>query len=222
MPARKYIRPAYVENLIHAVGFAEQIGAPLNAHYTVTWFAGENEDVRAYQTRLFERYQKWARYRGFRAAYTWTLERSPKLGLHSHILLHIPPTVELRHELRHRMFKRWVTEACGRWSGKMVRGRRIPRNLEPVRGEQRMTTTADLERRTLYLVKDVEPESELAALLPFHRLRKRDDRGGFITGKRVGTSRNIGAYARAALALGERHKAASAAADNTGREQGAR
>lgn len=194
MAAQKYIRPEYAENLIQAVGFAEQIGAPLNAHYTVTWFAGEKENVRAYQTKLFERYQKWADYRGFTAAYTWSLERSPKLGLHSHILLHVPPT--MRHELRHRMFKRWIKAACERWNGRMVRGRRIPRNVEPVLGEQRMSTIADLERRTLYLVKDLEPQSDLAALLPFNRLRERHDKGGLIQGKRVGTSRNIGAYAR--------------------------
>ena len=196
MAARKYLHQASAENLLQAVGFAEQIGAPLNAHFTVTWFASEKENVRAYQTRLFERYQKWASYRGFTAAYTWALERSPKLGLHSHILLHVPPTVATRHELRHRMFKRWVKEACGRWNGKMVRGRRISRNLEPVPGEQRMTTMADLKRRALYQIKDVDPESELAQLLPFGRLRKRDDRGGLIQGKRAGTSRNIGAYAR--------------------------
>ena len=221
MPARKYIRPAYVENLIHAVGYAEQIGAPLNAHYTVTWRSEDDKRAREYQTRLFERYKKWAKYRGFQASYTWTLERSPKLDLHSHILLHVP-TGELRHELRHRMFKRWVTEVRGRWDRKMVTGRKIPRRLEPVPGERRMTTMADLKRRTLYVVKDIEPESELAALLPLNRLKPRDDRGGLIQGKRIGTSRNIGAHARAVLALGERHKAEAAASDNTGGKQEAR
>jgi hypothetical protein len=194
--AKRFIRPEYVENVIQAVGFAEQLHCPLNAHFTVTWFNPDDAIARKCQTAVLERYQKWAKYRGFRAAYTWSLERSPKLGVHSHILLHIPPA--LRHELRRRMFKRWVTEVCGFWKDKMVRGRKVPRKLEPVRGEQRMTTIADLERRTLYQVKDIEPDSELASLLPFHRLRKRNDRGGSIVGKRVGTSRNIGAFYRTA------------------------
>jgi len=193
-----YLKPEYVENIINAVGYAEQIDAPLTAHFTVTWFAKPGENIRGYQIKLFERYKKWARYHGFKAAYVWSLENGSSLGLHTHILLHVPKAY--RHELRRRMFKRWVIKACGRWKDKMVRGRRIPRHLEPVPNERRMTTLADLERRTLYLVKDVKPDSDLAATLPFERLRKRGDRYGHVDGKRCGTSRNIGAHARALAA----------------------
>jgi len=75
--------------------FARQIGQPLSAFLTVHWTncpAGQDQSVQDRQGRIQTCIRRWLERRNVDLAAVWVIEDGPiGSGLHSHMLLHVPP-----------------------------------------------------------------------------------------------------------------------------------
>ena len=77
--ASKHITLRQATNLMEAVAFAREIGAPLNAHATIHWGgtkAGDDPDGRLF-AKVREGFDKWLKRRGIPGGLTaiWVRER---------------------------------------------------------------------------------------------------------------------------------------------------
>jgi hypothetical protein len=80
-----------VVGLKDAIDFAPLVGTPLNTHVIVAWeLAGVVGRVQQAQTHYCENMRKWMARRDTPAAYAWVLERGWKLGVHAHLVVHVP------------------------------------------------------------------------------------------------------------------------------------
>ena len=92
-----YLSLAQVSDATNACAFALSQGTPLNCMISITWRhcpTFVESDAAALQGRLFHRLGKWLKRRGVAFRATWVRERSRGKGLHSHVLLHLPPQLE--------------------------------------------------------------------------------------------------------------------------------
>lgn len=178
----RHITLTQAENLAHAVGFARQIGFPLNRHLTVLWeHAGVVGRVQDVQARFLELMRKWLQYRTVEAAWVWVVEDGACMGLHSHILVHVPNPYLTAWK---RMLPNWLD------------GDVDDKTIDVVSIQYPNRSEATLNRvkgKVKYLLKGVSSQS--GALIGV-----RPENQGVVPGKRTGTSQNIGRAARSAFA----------------------
>ena len=88
----QYISKHQATNLIAALEFANVIGCPLNVSMDISWvfFFGSVDD-RTRFARWQQRLSKWTTRRDFPLTMIWTREVGKRGGVHTHVLLHIPP-----------------------------------------------------------------------------------------------------------------------------------
>ena len=88
----QYICKRQATNIVAALKFAEAMGLPLNVSVDISWiFFSGNTDDRTRFARCQQRLSKWAARRGFPLAMIWTREVGQNGGIHTHVLLHVPP-----------------------------------------------------------------------------------------------------------------------------------
>ena len=79
-----------------AVAFANCLGIVLDSSIDITWsLQGLTSDltVAARQKSFLDAIHRWFDRHDTRAAYLWVMERGRRRGLHTHINIHIPPTL---------------------------------------------------------------------------------------------------------------------------------
>lgn len=183
---------AQAANLIAAAQFAAAIGLPLNRHLTVHWEqVGIPDERAAWATgRLMKLAGDWLAKRGERFAWEWSRENGDGKGSHAHILLHLPPGMQLGN-----VHRRWLRSITGRsYSASTVKTARIGGTAGAAHSASD-SYRANLAAVVGYILKGTNPTA--ARELGLDRI----ERGGRIIGKRAATSQNIGRAARARLAL---------------------
>ncbi len=181
--AARFINLPSAENAIQAVGYADQIGFPLNRHLTVSWehaqCLGRVQDL---QGGLLERYSKWIRYHNSGAAYVWSIENGAVLGYHSHIFVHVP-----------RLLLKGFRKRLPQWIGGNVdqSGPTKTYAITTIKYGGGIRRWNRLKGVTRYILKAANDETaEMFNIIP------RPDKAGVVVGKRIGTSQNIGRKAR--------------------------
>ena len=187
--------------LAAAVAHAECIGLPFNRLVTLHWGAMGLSDAEAGRAigRVLKLWREALAERGLRFAFVWVRENDDgdaSKGSHVHILAHVPTTAGRGFMRRMRA---WVRLAAGarynRRSGRIegrayvagaVNTRRIGGRVAVARAVHEVNLVEALG----YLLKCADNATAAALSL------SRREPGGRVTGKRCGTSQNIGAKAR--------------------------
>jgi len=179
------------ENVIQGAGFAAQIDAPLNRHFIISWeVAGFQGRVKEAQRHLLDLARHWLSPRGHKLTYVYAIETGHKLGYHLHLVIHLPDELIRQFDimLRHSWIPRITGESYVKGSVKMTKDTQKRENYHQ--------SKRDLLR---YILKGVNQEaSEILGWRP-------REGAGFVSGKRCGTSQNIGPRARA----NHQHKSAA-------------
>jgi hypothetical protein len=184
----QYISKQQAVNLIAALEFANVIGCPLNVCVDIAWvfFFGILDD-RTRFARWQQRLSKWTTRRDFPLHMIWTREVGKRGGVHTHVLLHIPP---------------WLME-----SGDFRRDFRqaFERAFEPEGGANheralKIQPAYSPEGKLNYNLKGIDPRhaKELGVRASFQ-----GDLEGKRVGYTVGYTENIGRGARKTYQLGK-------------------
>lgn len=183
-------------HLVAATQFAIREGLPFNRFITVSWFRAGVQDAKATDclTRFLKVAGGWIRSRNGKFAWVFVREHDPAaaIGSHVHILVHISP--DLATDFGRRV-RGWVALATG---CSYVKGAIKSR---PVGRTSRTYLTspqayhANLCNALAYMLKAADPSARLALNLP-GRYRPCP-----VTGKRTGTSQNIGIAAQRSASL---------------------
>ena len=169
----KYINKRQAVNLFEALQFSEMIGRPLNVSVDISWiFFSGNTDDRTRFAGLQQRLSKWATRQGFPLAMIWTREVGRNGGIHTHVLLHVPPPLTQDGTFKHA----------------------LERSLEPEGGP--IDDKAILIQRAyfalgklLYALKGIDPKhANDFGIRPAYQ--------GLLSGKRAGVTQNLSARAR--------------------------
>lgn len=204
---------------------ANLLGMPLTYFATVSWTTlglREDADIQAATQALMTRIREWSRRKrddgtGARAplpvAWIWCHERGPRLGLHTHFLMHVPPHQSAR-------LGKVICSFLEGYSGRsLTKGPgdtlRTFMALEPSRrsGSTSEATALRFQRRLMrYMMKGVDPRGVVPASVgrqvgqPLQRALKLGHRDqGSIIGKRCGYSvHNLGRAAFAKHRVGQR------------------
>lgn len=102
------------QNLQHAVALANLRSQVLNVHITIAWSTAAvvgDKEVGKSNRQFLALLRHWLTERGVAHAWVWVLERKPKIGLHSHIVGHVP----MMHQ---HGLKSWAESAFATVSGK--------------------------------------------------------------------------------------------------------
>ncbi|MBT4589589.1 MAG: hypothetical protein HON14_17440 [Rhodospirillaceae bacterium] len=177
------IKLRQAENVAQAIGYADQIGCTLNRFVTISWtLAGCVGPVKDSQGCYLAGYRHWAKYWKFTPAYVWVIESGPIKGLHSHILIHVPDELI---EAFQKISKSWIkgkldqSGSSKTYVNKPQRYGKCPDRLKQVKGTIK------------YMLKAVnKPSGKLIGVDPV------PTKAGYVAGKRLGTSRNLGQDAR--------------------------
>jgi hypothetical protein len=88
----QHINRRQATNIIAAFNFAVEMGLPLNVSVDISWvfFSGTTDD-RTRFARSQQRLSKWAIRRGFPLTMIWVREVGKNGGVHTHVLIHVPP-----------------------------------------------------------------------------------------------------------------------------------
>lgn len=178
-----------LENLIAATEHADVIGLPFTRMITIHWErAGvELTDMVKATGRFVDLLTKTLARHGSCTAWLWTHENGHEKGGHCHLLIHVLPDLV---PVVTRLQKRWLRSITGGTYKKRVI------HSVPIGGRLGLeTTNPELHAENVggvlhYVLKAVD--AKVALSFGFKRLEP----GGYVIGKRCGTSQNIGAKAR--------------------------
>jgi hypothetical protein len=82
-----------VRLIMKAALHAIVIGLPLNRFITINWALAGIDDAPAAQAAFLKLLRDWLGSLEQATAYVWVQERGTAMGIHSHILIHIPPSL---------------------------------------------------------------------------------------------------------------------------------
>lgn len=171
--------------IVNAVRHADRIRLPLNRMMTVDWTLAGIDDPHAGRQHLLRMIYDWMRTRSCASAYVWVMENGPRHGLHSHILIHVPP--HLRKDFNRRL-RGWRTQVGIPWKRGIVHSRHIGHtaNAAFAQGE-RPSYLANIGRAVAYVLKAATATARRTC-----GVRLAPTQFTPVDGKRCGTSRNIG------------------------------
>ncbi len=170
------------------VHHSQRIGLPVNRMMTVDWDLGGVADAQVARERLLKLIYDWIRCRGHETAWVWVMEHGRKHGMHSHILIHVPPT--LKKELNRRM-RGWRKAAGLSWKKGVMNSRPIgySERAALLQGIEGGVYQVNLVRTCQYITKAADAAARrLYGITSFRQY-------SVVEGKRCGTSRNVGAAA---------------------------
>lgn len=177
------------EKLVAAALHAERIGLAFNRHWTVhSEKAGiQPHDGQAFVGRLLRSASREAKRAGGQVAAIWVRENGDGKGEHVHVLMHLPPGLDLRNKTR-----RWIVAAGGTYRRNVSYVRQIGgplKRFDPTSEHYQANADAVIG----YLLKGADEAAASAFGL--------SDWGqfGWIIGKRCGATENIGKAARERL-----------------------
>ena len=177
----------HVTELVEAAAFASTIGMPFNRMITISWDRAGVSDTAWATGRYLKCLREFLLSRGARTAFIWTLERGKRLGLHVHILIHVPP--ELARDASYRQ-RKWLCSVGTRWCKGVIKSRPIGSRLTDYLKPQNGSYDQNREIALAYVLKNCDLEMMRALGSHFSA------RSGFVAGRRYGTSQNIKANAR--------------------------
>jgi len=176
------------KNLILATQHAVLIGRPLNRMLTIHFdAAGIVHPVNAIG-KLLKLMGDWLRCYNTQITAVWVRESGLEKGEHVHILLSVPPN---KIEAFNRRQRSWFKRLGASWRKGVYLSRPIGPHLRTAFND----LSADLYQQELsgalsYLLKGADDEAQKAEGL------RRCEPGGEVSGKRCGTTENIGKTAR--------------------------
>ncbi len=175
-----------------AVAFANCMGLMMNTAVDIAWStAGVEGDlaVTARQRDLLDALRRWCDRNGLPAAWIWVLEQGPKLGLHSHILMHVPD----EHVDK---FRQYATVTLSRLVVKRLANTKASKTLLIAHRWGNQITPQWL--RFKYMMKGLTADSQLPARDEFENAIKFSERvavrpkpQGQVRVKRLGVSRAL-------------------------------
>lgn len=179
------------QSIVAAASFAPALGYPLNRFTTVHFEAAGIVDPPAAIKRLRKLASDYLALRGIPLVDVWVRETGPGKGEHWHWLLHAPPGLRLGDRQPGWLRLCGAARNRGRQSG-VIHSRAVGRSLShALVGRRYGELYSDhLAAVVGYLLKGASPAVRSALAID------RAEPGGAITGKRCGTSANIGAAAR--------------------------
>ncbi len=126
-----------------AVRHAIRVDLRLNVMVTIDWdLCGiDPHDGRSNWLHLF---YNWVRCRGHQTGFVWVMEGGGLLGIHSHILIHVPR--ELRVDFQKRL-RPWRKAVGIPWKARVM-------NIRPIGDD-----ACDLQRVENYILKDGDAEA---------------------------------------------------------------
>lgn len=146
-----------VRRLYESVAFANYSGTPMNTFTTIAWSTvGVSADNKVQDARaeFLDRFRHWCDDHDLPFYHVWVLERGKRLGLHIHVLAHIPPAYRTA-------YGSWALSAVRTISkqeplrGKMVDGKPP---LSTLHIGNRPMDIADQWRAFRYMVKGAGPD----------------------------------------------------------------
>ncbi|MBN8819303.1 MAG: hypothetical protein J0I80_11380 [Sphingomonas sp.] len=176
---------AQVRLIQNAVDHADRIGLPLNRMITVDWTLAGITDPQASRQHLLGLIYDWMRSRGHASAHVWVMENGPRHGVHSHVLMHVPPS--LRKDFN-RLFRSWRKQVGIPWKRYVVHSRHVglTANAAFAKGD-RASYLHNAHAATAYILKAASASARRSA-----GLSGRYAQFSEVVGKRCGTSRNLG------------------------------
>lgn len=131
---------------------------PPNRFITIAWEKGEKppEDAVSATGQFVKLASDWLREQGHKTAWVWVQEWGAVTGAHCHILLHVPPELDLFFRVRPR---RWVRHILGgRYIPGVIQSKRL--YYAPKSGSTSLAYLAELRARLHYMLKCASPEVE--------------------------------------------------------------
>lgn len=175
MRVSSYIQYPEALGLLEARRRSEELGMPLNCWITLHLESvGIAPNLASLHFRQgLSRLQKYHKRQGLPFCALWVLESKNIVGVHAHVLVHRPRTLETAY----RDYRKRLLE-CFRITNKKGSLR-----VEKVGGYPSRET--NIERAVFYMLKGLRPEA--AMLLGYNRIEFQ----GKVVGKRVGWTRNL-------------------------------
>lgn len=180
---------AHVGNLIDAARHADAIGLPLNRMITIHWeAAGAPLEAIARATgRFIDLMTKALARHGSKTAWLWVHEGGEREGMHCHLLAHVPANLV---PVMRALQMRWLRIITGEpYKSGVIDSRPIGRRLG-IETSNPSFYIVNRDSLLAYVLKGASQEA--ASRYGLTRLKP----GGYVIGKRCGTSQNIGAKAR--------------------------
>ncbi len=191
MPRRKTsnsLSAQQVSSIFAASKFAEVSGFALNRFVTLAWEHGDVTDPVAATQHFLKLVRDALGKKGVTTAWVWVHECGRIMGLHVHILIHVPPS---HGKWFNRRCHGWM-KACGATRRKGVRhSRSVGFAAETlINATDHHGYEQNLIRALAYMAKDACPKARQR-----FGIATNGDHGTVI-GKRAGVSQNIGTKAR--------------------------
>jgi hypothetical protein len=174
-----------MKGALHAI----VIGLPLNRFITIDWELAGIDDALKAQAAFLKLLRDWLGRSGQATAYVWVQERGKAIGIHSHILICISPSLVCRLGLLQRG---WLKRVGVVLKKGVIRSHPIGLTSSVAFAPDAFTQALyrqNLEEIVGYIIKGADTKARRS-----HGLR-RTPQYSLITGKRAGTSRNVGAKA---------------------------
>jgi hypothetical protein len=169
-----------------SVRHAAAIGLPFNRFVTIAWELAGVEDIHAAQRTFCKFLYDWLKRQEAGVAYLWVLERGSTLGVHSHMLIHVPPALARRMS---QLQPGWLKQAGAKRRSGYVKTLSISRSYRSALSRDGLTLhryAHDLKRVVDYLLKGSDTATRNRLGVRHHA------KYGAISGQRVGRSRLLG------------------------------
>jgi hypothetical protein len=188
----KRLTKGQVELLTGGAWHSGTIGLPLNRHIIVQFkLMGIAERDTLPEVRLIlKKSGDWIAANGGQFAAIWSREVGPNKGAHLHLAAHIPDGLAVRY---FQMLRRWLRRRLkvDRWKGGTI----LTRCIKGAPKGPEMACSA-LYRVNLWKVASYLAKGSSPALVASYGLTHDYKPGGTVTGKRAGTTANLGRAAR--------------------------
>ena len=162
---------------------------PLNRFITIDWERAGVIDVQTATRKFLKRATDFASARKSTIAYIWTIESTPVVGLHTHILMYLDQSLAAKFGHRQRA---WLIAAGARYEKGLIKTRPIGGSIRAYLAKERAREAFLLNhnRVVAYILKCCSFEIARAIKSPFN------PRSSPVNGPRLGISHNLGSAAR--------------------------
>jgi hypothetical protein len=195
-PAPRWLQTNYLEDhrVLAALAAAEHAVAtnrPLNRFITIDWERAGVTDVQAATREFLKRASDFASAGNSSIAYIWTIESTPVVGLHTHILMHLDQSLAAKFGHRQRA---WLVASGARYEKGLIKTKAVGGSLRAylAEGKGHDAFLLNHKRVVAYILKSCSFEAA-RKIGSFY-----NPRSSPATGPRLGISHNLGPAARTA------------------------